>query len=82
MKAVKIPKMIRIGEAARLTGLSRQAIYNYVHEGAVSVDADAYKYGVIMLDKDDLLRAFDERAEMRKARYSENPGRPPKTEGE
>jgi hypothetical protein len=81
MKAIKIPEMIKIREAVRLTGLSRQAIYNYVHAGAVGVDADAYKYGVIMIDKDDLLRTFEERAERRAAQRAQNPGRPPKGEG-
>ena len=81
MKAVKVPEMIRVGEAARLTGLSRQAIYDYVHGGVVSVDADAQKYGVFLVDKEDLLRTFQERAERREAQRAQNPGRPPKTEG-
>ena len=81
MKKVRVPKMIRATEAARLCGVSRQAIYNYVHAGWVGIDQEAYdRYGVILIDRDDVLRVSKEKQELREIRHAEKPGRKSKSE--
>lgn len=68
--------MIRVGEAKRLCDVSRQTIYNYIHSGDVSIDQEAYdKYGVVLIDKDEVLTACEKRAGMRELRRAKNPGR-------
>ncbi len=76
MKKVKVREMIRVGEARKLCSVSRQTVYNYIHSGEVSIDQEAYdKYGVVLVDKDEVLTAYKKRADMRELRRAKNPGR-------
>ena len=73
MKKVKVREMIRVGEAIKLCSVSRQTIYNYIHSGEVSIDQEAYdKYGVVLVDKDEVLAAYKNRSDMRELRRAKN----------
>ena len=48
--------MVKIVEAARRCGVSRQTIYYYIEKGYVAIDEDAAKFGVYCVNLDDCLK--------------------------
>ena len=62
-------RMIRVQEAANLCGLTRQTIYDYITDGKIRINKEAYaKFQIIRVNHDDVIRTANERAEMRKRR--------------
>ena len=69
--------MVSVKEALQICGVSRQTIYNYIHNGEVAIDQKMpHEPGIIRLDKQTVLGVAQKKAEWRqKTRAKSPPGR-------